>query len=188
MTSPDTITEQLIYSGVPRRYLTAEPRPDLIGGAYIYGGVGVGKTYAACGAMRAYIQSSIVKVETFEYYDGKSVRFVNVPQWFALLRSTYDTAGQSEYEMFDKYASCGLLVLDDLGKGSKSEWAAERLYMLLDKRYADKLPTIITSNYTVSKVASMLSTDAETMQSIASRIVGSCKGVEMNGADRRVGA
>lgn len=178
-------TDAMVAAGVPEMYMAAEPRPDLVGGAYLFGDVGTGKTHAACGAIRAYVDSRVKDVEGHEMYLGKRARYVNVPTWFAMLRGTYGKRGESEQEVFDRYAQCGLLVLDDLGKGSRSEWAVERLYMLIDYRWSNRLPTIVTSNYRLSDVAGMLSTDEETMRAIASRLSAMCPRVEMRGEDRR---
>lgn len=182
----DVMTNALVAAGVPEMYHGAAPRPDLVGGAYLFGDVGAGKTHAACGAIRAFVQSHIVDVLGEPMYMGKRARFVNAPSWFAALKGTYGKRGESEQEVFDRYAACGLLVLDDLGKGSKSEWAVERLYMLVDYRWSRKLPTIVTSNYKLSHVAEMLSTDEETMRAIASRLSSMCPRIEVRGNDRRI--
>jgi len=172
-------------SGVPPMYADAEPRPDLLGGAYITGPAGVGKTHAACGAVRAFIEAHVVDVHGASLYMGRRAKFVCAPEWFAKMRATYGTR-ESEQEVFDTYAHAGLLVLDDLGKGTRSDWAAERVYMLMDYRYSHELPTIITSNYDLGEVARMFATDSQTMASIASRIGGMCRGVRMDGDDRRM--
>lgn len=184
-----TTSKALKLAGVPTRYLNAEPRPDLLNGAYLYGKTGRGKTHAACGAIRAFVESHVIEVEGIHMYHGPRARFVNVPVWFSEIRATYDRRGESEQEVFDRYAKCKLLVLDDLGKGSKTEWAVERLYMLLDHRCNEQLPTIITSNYGLAKVAGMLTTDEDTMQAIASRALDVCdgNGILMEGRDMRRG-
>lgn len=182
-----TICDALKLAGVPTRYLGAEARPDLLNGAYLYGKTGRGKTHAACGAIRAFVERRVIEVEGVHMYHGKRAKFVNVPVWFSELRSTYDRKGESEQEVFDKYARAGLLVLDDLGKGSKTEWAVERLYMLLDYRCNEQLPTIITSNYGLARVAAMLASDEDTLQAIASRALDVCdgRGMLIEGSDRR---
>lgn len=184
-----TISSAMRAAGVPSAYIDAEPRPDLMGGAYLYGKPGRGKTHAACGAIRAFVEAHVIETEGQWVYWGPKARFVNVPDYFLRLRETYDKSGESERDAFERYAKAELLVLDDLGKGSRSEWAVERLYLILDRRCNDNLPTIITSNYGLSKVASMLSTDEETMQAIASRAYMTCgrNGVEVTGSDRRFG-
>lgn len=181
-----TISNALRMAGVPKRYLNAEPRPDLIEGAYLYGKTGRGKTHAACGAIRAFIEAHVFEVEGYWVQQGPVAKFVNVPDWFWQMKDTYSGNGR-EQEVFDRYADADLLVLDDLGKGSKSEWAVERLYMLLDHRCNEELPTIITSNYGLAKVAGMLTTDEDTLQAIASRALLTCNGngIEVTGEDRR---
>lgn len=171
---------------MPRAYLDADPRPDLLDGVFLTGRPGRGKTHAACGAIRAYVGLHIMDVDGNWFYRGPRPRFVNAPQWFAQMRATYDRRGESEQEVFDRYATCGLLVLDDLGKGGRSEWAVERIYMLMDHRSANGLTTIVTSNYDLGELASLLSTDQQTMEAIASRIGGMCRGVRVDGPDLRM--
>lgn len=186
-TFENTISRAMRAAGVPTIYLGAELRPDLLHGAYLYGKTGRGKTYAACGAVRAFVESHVIEVEGTYICHGPRARFVSVPVWFSEIRATYDHKGEREQEVFDRYAHAKLLVLDDLGKGSKTEWAVERLYLLLDYRCSEGLPTIITSNYGLAKVASMLAGDEETIQPIASRVLATCdeNGIEMTGPDRR---
>lgn len=181
-----TISREMTWAGVPSLYVDVEPRPDLLEGAYITGPSGVGKTYAACGAIRAFVEQRVREVMGEWYYYGKHARFVDAPTWFQHMRSTYDHKGMSEQEVFDRYSTCALLVLDDLGRGSRTDWATERIYTLVNHRSANGLPTIITSNYDLGELASMLSADRKGMEAIASRIAGMCKGVKMNGDDRRL--
>lgn len=186
-TYESTVSKALVLACVPKRYLDAEPRPDLIDGAYLHGKTGRGKTHAACGAIKAFVKRHIIDIEGSPVYYGGRARFVNVPDWFAQMRATYDRRYESEREIFQRYADCGLLVLDDLGKGVKTEWATERLYMLLDHRCNEQLPTIITSNYELARVAAMLTADPDTIQAIASRAMDVCNGngILMEGEDRR---
>ena len=44
------------------------------------------------------------------------------------------------------YARAPFLVLDDLGTEHNTEWAKVQLFRILDRRYKERLPTIITSN------------------------------------------
>lgn len=182
-----TISKALKAAGVPSDFLDAPTRPDLLGGAYLYGKTGRGKTRAACGAIRAFVEQHVTEVEGLWLYYGPRAKFVNVPDWFWDMKDTYNRKGESEREVFDRYAHAKLLVLDDLGKGSKTEWAVERLYLLLDYRCNEHLPTIITSNYGLARLASMLVTDEETSQPLASRVLKTCdnNGIELTGVDHR---
>jgi len=49
-------------------------------------------------------------------------------------------------EHFEQVRTIDLLVLDDLGTQNSTPWAAEKLYQLLNYRYAARLATVITTN------------------------------------------
>ena len=180
------IERALELAEVPPMYRDAQPRPDLLQGAYITGHAGIGKTHAACGAIRAFVEAHVRDFEGTAVYLGPRAKFVSAPEWFAMMRATYNKRGADERDVFERYVRSALLVLDDLGKGSKTDWAAERIYMLLDYRCSHRLPTIITSNYNIGEVAALLSTDEQSQEAIASRIGGMCRGVRMSGKDRRL--
>ncbi len=78
---------------------------------------------------------------------GEPVLFTVVPDLLDHLRSTFGPSSEVGYdERFEQVRSVGLLVLDDLGTESATGWAREKLYQLLNHRYNQELPTIITSN------------------------------------------
>ena len=49
-------------------------------------------------------------------------------------------------EQMELLKTVPLLVLDDLGAQKTTEWVTERLFVIINARYDDLLPTIITSN------------------------------------------
>ncbi|MDQ3413052.1 MAG: ATP-binding protein, partial [Chloroflexota bacterium] len=49
-------------------------------------------------------------------------------------------------DRFNAIRSAFLLILDDLGTENTTPWAREKLYQLINHRYNERLPTIITSN------------------------------------------
>ena len=71
--------------------------------------------------------------------------------------------------------------MDDMGAEKTTDWSMSTLYVLIDKRYSEMMPTIITSNLTVAEVADKVG------DRIASRIAGMCKVIELKGKDRRLG-
>jgi DNA replication protein DnaC len=48
------------------------------------------------------------------------------------------------------------LVLDDLGAEKDSEHALTTLYLIIDRRNRDELPTVVTTNYTPDEIESRL--------------------------------
>ncbi len=72
--------------------------------------------------------------------------FREVPDLLDHLRSTFSPNSQVTYdELFEKFRSDPLLILDDLGTQSATPWAREKLYQILNFRYVNRLPTVITT-------------------------------------------
>jgi DNA replication protein DnaC len=64
------------------------------------------------------------------------------------IKKAYDKAGDiSENAVIDIYRKVDLLIIDDLGKEQCTPWTVSTLYAILDYRYEDMKPTIITTNY-----------------------------------------
>ena len=180
------VSTAMELAGVPKIFMTARPASKLLSGAYLYGDVGTGKTLAACGAIRAYAERHVIDIEGQQVYYGSRAKFVNATEWFEMLRATYGHRGESEQQLFQQYSTCGLLVLDDLGKGKQTEWTTEKLYMLINRRWEGALPTIITSNMPLDELCSMMpSTDENMASAISSRIGAMCKPYEFKGKDMR---
>lgn len=58
-----------------------------------------------------------------------------------------DASSISENAVIDIYRKVDLLIIDDLGKEQCTPWTVSTLYAILDYRYEDMKPTIITTNY-----------------------------------------
>ena len=84
-------------------------------------------------------------------------------------------------------AKCDVLVLDDLGKEDATEWSVGAVFSVLDARYEDMRPTIVTSNYAPGALADRLARRGErvTAEAIASRISQTCRPVYLGERDRR---
>ncbi|MCA9862714.1 MAG: ATP-binding protein [Thermomicrobiales bacterium] len=107
--------------------------PD--GWLYLHGAVGVGKTHLA-------VASALEIRER-----NGSVLFAVVPDLLDHLRTTFDPSQGVAYDdRFNAIRGAFLLVLDDLGTENTTPWAREKLYQIINHRYVERLPTIITSN------------------------------------------
>lgn len=73
-----------------------------------------------------------------------------------------------------------LVILDDLGAERESDWVTERLFMIINARYNEQLPTIITSNVELGVLERM-----NGWERIISRISEMCYAVLCDGKDRR---
>jgi DNA replication protein DnaC len=107
----------------------------LIGGET--GGVGVGKTHLAVATARAIIREHDV-----------SALYWNHPQTMAKLRRHWSRNEFEEAEaVMESAERCGLLVLDEIGLVQMTERDLERFYALVDYRWSNLQPWILTSNH-----------------------------------------
>jgi DNA replication protein DnaC len=54
--------------------------------------------------------------------------------------------GKTQHSVIDKMAYKKFLIIDDLASATCTEWQVEMLLELIDRRYSDKLKTLITTN------------------------------------------
>ena len=119
------------------RSFAADPRGWLL----LHGGYGCGKTHLA-----AAIANSCLD-------DGRSVIFVNTPDLLDHLRATFSPGSEIGYdELFERVRSVSLLVMDDLGAESPTQWAQEKLYQIINHRYNTELATVLTCNVDLERI------------------------------------
>lgn len=80
----------------------------------------------------------------------------------------------------NNFKNADLIVLDDLGAESSTGWAVEKLYMLVDMRYRDEKPLIVTTNYGLEELKEKLGIR------IFDRLIEMCCPVEIGGTSRRL--
>ncbi|MCU0510684.1 MAG: ATP-binding protein [Anaerolineae bacterium] len=79
--------------------------------------------------------------------------FVVVPDLLDHLRATFSpSAGVTLDRVFEQVRTVPLLVLDDLGTESATPWAREKLFQLLNYRYAARLATVITTTTPIDQI------------------------------------
>lgn len=141
---------------------------------YIMGGCGTGKTFMA----------SLISKELISR--GDKVRFVDVPSLLGELKESFDRKDQSAEAILRRYAGAEVLVLDDLGAGQISAWAIGVMYRLINDRYNEERRTIITSNYDLNTLRTVLSReDAFAGGRLISRLKGMCEFAYLGMNDRR---
>lgn len=137
-------------------------------GLFFCGEVGAGKTHLAVAVMNELMQRKRVPS-----------LFVTVPELLDNLRGTYNDPGKNLDEWMDVVKNADLLVLDDLGSERPTEWVRERLFVIVNHRYREALPTVFTSNIGPEELPAQLG--ART----ASRVIAMCEGVKLDGGDYR---
>jgi DNA replication protein DnaC len=88
---------------------------------------------------------------------GTATLFLTVPDLLDWLRFSYGNSEQSMEERFDEIRNIPLLVLDDLGTQNATPWAEEKLYQIINHRYVNQLPTIITTNQSLAEIDGRIS-------------------------------
>lgn len=133
----------------------------------LLGVTGVGKTHEAYGAMRELAISGV----------SGQWQVTTAADLYAALRPRHGVDSEAE---FRKYRSARLLFVDDLGAERKpTEFTEEINFRLINWRYENHLPTLMTSNVEPKELAGRLG------DRVISRLAEMCQRVPMKGHDRR---
>ncbi|MEJ6952448.1 P-loop NTPase family protein [Natronospora cellulosivora (SeqCode)] len=120
------------------------------------GDYGTGKTHLSIALLKNICSLYAIKTAD-EYSDfplsiirGKAnmqpVLFVKGPELLEEIKSAYEYDDVLESDVLIKYKYKRFLVVDDLGTEKPSKWMREKLYSILDFRYSNLRPTVITTN------------------------------------------
>lgn len=78
----------------------------------------------------------------------KMVKFATSMDILDEIKATYNKGSEeSESTLLNDLVNVQFLVIDDFGTERASEWAGEKFYQIINKRYLNKRVTIYTSNY-----------------------------------------
>jgi len=107
---------------------------NLQGWLLLTGRYGSGKTHLAAA------------IANFCIEKGISTLFLTVPDLLDWLRYAYSRTDMSFEERFEEIREMPLLILDDFGTQNATAWAQEKIFQIMNHRYVNQLPTVITSN------------------------------------------
>ena len=152
------------------RYAIKNPQEGLL----FYGVPGCGKTMLV-----AILAQELVS-------KGKRLIFGDVPTILDELKNTFGGESQSTFEeLMRELESTDVLILDDLGTENTTDWALERLYVIINNRYNAGKPIIVTSNYDAEGLIKRFK-GGVVGKRIVSRLSEMCHTVEVGGGDRRL--
>ena len=113
---------------------------SLNGWLLLQGGFGCGKTHLA-----AAIANHVVGM-------GVPTLFLTVPDLLDTLRFSYDSEDTPFEQRFEEIRNAPLLVLDDFGTQNATAWAQEKLFQIVNYRYINKLPLVVTTNLDLDEI------------------------------------
>src|SRR3990170_741893 len=104
------------------------------------GGYGCGKTHLAAAIANAAVNRGIPTL------------FITVPDLLDTLRFAYADPETTFEQRFEEIRNASLLILDDFGTQNATGWAQEKLFQIINYRYINKLPTVITTNLMLDEI------------------------------------
>jgi DNA replication protein DnaC len=113
---------------------------SLNGWLLLQGGYGCGKTHLAAA------------IANFAVGMGVPTLFLTVPDLLDMLRFSYDSEDTTFEQRFNEIRNASLLVLDDFGTQNATGWAQEKLFQIINYRYINKLPLVITTNLSIDEI------------------------------------
>ncbi|HVN14665.1 MAG TPA: ATP-binding protein [Anaerolineales bacterium] len=117
---------------------------SLNGWLLLQGGYGCGKTHLAAA------------IANFAVGMGVPTLFLTVPDLLDTLRFAYDAEETTFEQRFDDIRNSSLLVLDDFGTQNATAWAQEKLFQIINYRYINKLPLVVTTNLALDGIEARL--------------------------------
>ena len=110
-------------------------------GLLLYGSPGNGKTYTVACIANCLIEKML------------PVICVNADSLLNRIKDTYKKWGKEvEEDVLRGLDNADLLIIDDLGTEQDTEWTRTKIYNILDSRYRNGLPLIITTNLSLMEL------------------------------------
>lgn len=106
----------------------------------LQGKYGCGKTHLAAA------------IANFAVTLGVQPIFVTVPDLLDTLRFAYSDPDATFEERFEGIRQSPLLILDDFGTQNATAWAQEKLFQIINHRYINRLPTVVTTNLLLNEI------------------------------------
>jgi len=107
---------------------------SLDGWLLLQGDNGCGKTHLAAA------------IANFAVSIGVPTLFITVPDMLDTIRFAYSDPESTFEDRFDEIRKAPLLILDDFGTQNATSWAKEKLFQILNYRYINHLPLVVTTN------------------------------------------
>ena len=153
--------------------------PENKKGLYLHGSFGSGKTYLVAALLNELAKRNYKVI--MMYY----------PEMLNKLKSTFDNISESFNETFESVKTCDILLLDDIGAETVTNWSRDEILgSLLQYRMEHNLTTFFTSNLNIEELETHLSliknnTDKVKARRIIERIKQLTDDLELISKNRR---
>ena len=134
-------------------------------GFLFWGNVGRGKTFTAACIANQLIENNIPVMMT---------------SFAKIVDDVFSVKDKAEY--FKEFSRYKLLIIDDLGTERDTDYAMEQVYKVIDDRYKNNLPMIITTNLSVNDLKNPKKVE---YSRIYDRILEKCTPIEFRGKNYR---
>lgn len=86
----------------------------------------------------------------------RSSRFCTAMEFFMEIKAGYRKDERSEKSILDEFCKPFLLVIDEIGQRSESEWENRLIYEMINRRYNDMKDTLLISNQEEAQMVTAL--------------------------------
>lgn len=150
-------------------YINKNKDKMLSNGLIIMGESGVGKTH-----LTAAIANKLIE-------NDKIVLMGRLTTLLDLIKETFRDNAKSENELIELYSNVDMIIIDDLGTEKISSWALEKLYTIIQNRFENGLPIIITTRFDKKGLISRFSysNDQDLIDATISKLYQMCYGITL---------
>lgn len=142
-------------------------------GLMLYGSPGTGKTFTSFAIANRLLEQMVPVIAI------SSIGLLNK------IRETYKSYGEEgEFEIIRTLSNASLLIIDDLGAENEKPWIKTKLYEIIDSRYRDKKPLIVTTNLSREQLKNKLTTE-DGITRTYDRLIEMCVQIEVKGSSKR---
>ena len=89
-------------------------------------------------------------------YRGIPTLFITAPDLLDYLRFSFSDPESNLETRFEEIRNAALLIMDDFGTQNGTPWAQEKLFQIINYRYINRLPTVITTNLILDEIESRI--------------------------------
>lgn len=157
-------------------YINKNKDKILSNGLIIMGESGVGKTHLAAAIANKLIEND------------KIVLMGRLTTLLDMIKETFRDNTKSENELIELYSNVDMIIIDDLGTEKISSWALEKLYTIIQNRFENGLPIIITTRFDKKGLISRFSysNDQDLIDATISKLYQMCYGITLKSMKKKL--